>query len=126
MRYSEAMRLGAMASGQAFYKLCDEAGNTCAQGAVLLARGITDFREGRAWMRPDIQDFVQFLKTDAICPVRSERNYVCNIIAFLNNDQRWSRERIADWVATIEPREEPRPETVQVEPSLATDLAQVR
>jgi len=35
-------------------------------------------------------------------------------------------EQAVDWIRSVEPREEPCPESVQAEPSLATDLAQVR
>lgn len=101
MKLSEAIRLGAMSTKQAFnaYTREDGDGNivaTCALSAAGYAVG-------------------KFVATDEDFPVcryitsppadtlfSSSLDYVSGIIVNLNDLQLWSRERIADWVETVE------------------------
>ena len=111
MKLSEAIRLGAMATGRAsgdFYKN----GNTCALGAAFYAIGGLEYTDNTAmpymgldtpfgpwgWMHTRI----------ARCPGCENVSSVRYLIPHLNNNigHSWSRERIAAWVATIEPQEE--------------------
>lgn len=98
MKLSTAIRLGAMLKPQGFGKyLEDEA--TCALGAALDARGVfgTHFRESEL--------FPIILILSPGCPICDERSYggdVGSTIFHLNDDHLWTRERIADWVETVE------------------------
>jgi len=66
---------------------------TCALGAALLADGHLDV----------------FAITPAVpcpaCGVVGERG-ISQIVGHLNDQHRWTREAIADWVATVEPADE--------------------
>lgn len=104
MKLSEAIRLGSMLGPQTFHQL-HRANATCARGAALLAIGIKDWAENdevahTEWpilfeMRPE-------LKSCEICG----KEYVAELLVFaithLNDQHRWTRERIADWVEQIE------------------------
>lgn len=108
MQLSEAIFLGSKLSKQAFGVLCDHDGGTCAYGAALKAIGGKGI--AREW--PWIADVTHTMP----CPECGEVESVGAIPStHLNDMHRWTRERIADWVATVEPREEPTscPETVQ-------------
>ena len=115
MRLSEAIRLGAMLRPQVSGSLFKD-GGSCVLGAMLEATG-TEYDE----------DF--HLYTAALYarwPWSKEKRFTCpecdwldwqgnkhahleSVLIHLNNsnfmDHRWTRERIADWVATIEPTE---------------------
>lgn len=97
---SEYMRLGAMLRPQAFGCLFDGVG-TCANGAALEAMGWKPNRDSLdAWDARE--DLVPILQTVAIDPIGGYPTYVGLIIVDLNNIHRWTRERIADWVESIE------------------------
>ena len=102
MTLSEAIRLGSMTGGQAFGTMKDMHGNTCALGAAREAVGVT------AWLAMKCQ----LMRYPAQCPV-------CNIpcvvsfgglldyslygtIGHLNDEHRWTRLQIANFVETIE------------------------
>ena len=100
MRLSEAIRLGAMIRGQAFGFFFQD-GQSCAFGAALeavgtpygaweLAADVIRDRWPWTWARV------------AACPDCGESEPVRVLIAHLNNDHRWTRARIAEWVETIE------------------------
>jgi hypothetical protein len=102
MRLSDAIRLGAMIRPQAFFGLFKD-GGSCALGAALEA-----IRGDEA----DMEGFLhQFSDTAAIgvvlCPGcepgRRQYGPLDAVVAHLNDFHRWSRERIADWVASCEP-----------------------
>ena len=101
MKLSEAIRLGSMMGPQCFgYMRLGEA--TCALGAAYKALD-DSVRE------VSMTDIYPWLAKKIICPVDycSGITEVIFIIAqHLNDDHRWTRERIADWVATVEPKEE--------------------
>jgi len=95
MKLSEAIRLGAMLHKQGFYEwrtrdtVTDEIVATCALGAAGAA-GYFDVHQVPRWI--------------ADCPACSVRGaMICSILAHLNDHHQWTREAIADWVATVEP-----------------------
>jgi hypothetical protein len=99
MKLSEAIRLGAMMKPQCFHRLYDEiTGGSCAFGAALDAVGGKYAEIPIEWFSSGA--------FHAVCPEcdntqRSDR-YAGNTIAHLNDEHWWSRERIADWVHTLE------------------------
>jgi len=107
MKLSEAIRLGAMirpkADGWFFLD-----GASCAQGAALEACGTPYDDDFTAQL--NFHFTVQLLwpwagQREACCPVCDRQQSVKGIIAHLNNrsGHSWTREAIADWVATVEP-----------------------
>ena len=110
MQLSVAIRLGAMLRPQAFNGV-DDGETACAMNAACLAAGIcmdTVYDYNNAW--PVNQKKVK-------CPECGHNGSVGFIITcHLNDQHRWTRERIADWVATIEPQEV-ESETTPVEAS---------
>lgn len=100
MRLSEAIRLGAMLKPQAFGTLWRGVGS-CALGAAYDALGCAPFEFPR-----EIERFAA--QTIAVCPACES----CwgpwpplsgvAVIGHLNDDHRWTREQIADWVARVE------------------------
>jgi hypothetical protein len=108
MRLSDAIRLGVMLKpAQAFYVLYDPAtGASCALGAAADALGLLDTTRRNAYTvgakGPDTWRWMQHGSFE--CPACEGRDDDAQaLIIHLNNDHRWTRERIADWVATIEP-----------------------
>ena len=101
LRLSEAIKLGAMDGPQCFdvYEQLD--GATCAIGAALKAIG--DKSE-------DYCAVVFWPWLDSVCVRCPECSaYQTSpevVMAHLNDTHRWTREEIADWVATIEPVEQ--------------------
>lgn len=123
MKFSEAIRKGAaMRPAQAFYVLFDRATNgTCAIGAAADAIGLLDtthynrFLDGQKppqdwrWIRDRVAtcpacaaDSRMWVEFDTIPTILT----VQPVIRHLNNEHRWTREQIADWVAVIEADEE--------------------
>jgi hypothetical protein len=99
MKLSEAIRLGAMMKPQAFIVGGD---GTCALQAALDAIGMDTSRPSE---RTDAI-WPQALSRMSACPECKARATVAYIIPIhLNDRHRWTRERIADWVATVEPQE---------------------
>lgn len=100
MRLSEAIRLGSMMRPQGFgYFLKD--GRTCAFGAAYEAIGV-EFNQMGA-LNP-VFDWAHEVET--CCPECEMPEYAAIIVTHLNDFHRWTRERIADFVATVEPPEE--------------------
>jgi hypothetical protein len=105
---SEAIRLGAMLGKQCFGRLhwSKKGGvhrRSCAIGSALDATGIKT---------PDALDlaYPRLLTIYRPCPIGCPRTTrfsadTCGVIAHLNDDHRWTREQIADWVESLE-REE--------------------
>jgi hypothetical protein len=99
MRPSEAIRLGSMLHPQGFkaYEQTRRINGqlvtqTCAIGAGLAADPSFD-EVGLAGIAP------------VRCPECADRGTVPAIIIHLNDDHRWTRERIADWLEPIENRQ---------------------
>jgi hypothetical protein len=79
---------------------------TCAWGAAYLALGILGKAITRD-LRADPRVIWPWTKTKVVnCPICWERVHViAGISDHLNDSHFWTRERIAEWVATIEPLE---------------------
>ena len=106
MKLSEAIRLGATMQpkrkGHCAILYMDNKG-TCALGAAAQAMGlhIPTLAEGYI----PIWAMWPWLQTMSTHPVTGERVEATKNIWMLNDTDDWTRERIADWVATIEPKE---------------------
>jgi hypothetical protein len=103
LKLSGAIRLGAMLKPQGFGdRSADADGITsCALGAAYDAAGIMDAH--RVWddlavLFPILERFVGDVK----CPVCDDLGEHDSAIPHLNDDHKWTREQIADWVETIE------------------------
>ncbi len=91
MKLSEAMRLGAMLKPQGF-TLWRTADTACALDAVALATGTKVTLLYHAF---------RILDRRAICADScgdTKRFDLGTMIVHLNDDHRWTRERIADWI----------------------------
>lgn len=101
MKLSEAIRLGAMLKPQAFHGEPNRP-ESCAMTAACEAAGIgtglvSDYIEEWPWLG-DLGG----------CPVCRHGGRISYVIACCLNDRhKWTRERIADWVAAIEPPDAP-------------------
>jgi hypothetical protein len=107
MKLSEAIRLGSMMKPQAFGATRDGDGS-CALGTALDAVGMTAAHYTdvmREW--PHTMDIVSN-------PVHGRQMMLMSAIRELNDCERWTRERIADFVESIEAQSE-TPTTVEVE-----------
>jgi hypothetical protein len=110
MKLSEAIKLGALMRGRgtgvdSFYGYNNV---TCAMGAALDALGVT-MQERKENKRSTYERW-PWISQRQTCPDCGKRAEVVYIIAtHLNDDHGWTRERIADWVATVEPAEVPQP-----------------
>ena len=124
MKLSEAIRLGAMLKPQAFGGVNSTKG-TCALGAAFEAAGLPiqygavvgglnsrSHLGSPTWhvvVPPAWFDLGQQITT---CPECSFNNAISEVIPHLNDHHKWTRERIADWVATIEAQREQQAELV--------------
>jgi hypothetical protein len=100
MKLSEAILLGAMMSPQAFRALFRDEG-ACALGAALLAVGPISEPAIRSVLKR--WPWAMTVSTD--CPGCGHSCPVFGVITHLNDTHRWTREQIAEWVASIEPAE---------------------
>ena len=120
MKLSEAMKLGAMLRPQVKH-IRHGLDGTCALGAIedaindMAAILSTPYSYELPEGYTTAEDEFPFLSEEAIHPVLGYKGEVNGIIADLNNHHGWTRERIADWVATIEPAEEVDTKVVQEE-----------
>jgi hypothetical protein len=113
MKLSEAIRLGAMMRPQAFSCYTDGIG-TCVWGAANEAIGLPAnhgfFETEGEWSVAD---------QASRCPIaKCVRRFrvVSSIIQHLNDEHRWTREKIADWVETIEAQHDtPQPAAIEVQ-----------
>jgi hypothetical protein len=112
MRLSEAILLGSTIRPQTFGRVFDTHGS-CAFGAALEAAGAKYQPEGLStadeFLNYDVRKLWTWLvNSSEPCP---DCGKVAGfgtrevIAAHLNDAHRWSRERIAEWVSTIEPPE---------------------
>lgn len=113
LRLSEAIRLGSMLGPQSFGTLFCEDGGSCALGAALRAIGsdISPHWKAIGPKLPLLLARADHPFNDAIQSVYVSRvdqqsevyeGTLWSVIVSLNNTHRWTRERIADWVETIE------------------------
>lgn len=119
LKLSEAIRLGAMLKPQG-YQLYQRNGASCALGAAMDALGI----QAEEQMSSAFTEFATLrLCTHEVAEFPPGCSDECrwshpfrmgDLIVHLNDDHRWTREQIADWVETIEQREaeKAQPETV--------------
>jgi hypothetical protein len=94
MRLSEAIRLGAMLRPQAFGKMFRTVRGemrSCALGAAAEALGESPY-----------DSFAPLFDAMRMCPMGCGWTSVGSLIPHLNDEHRWTRERIADWVETVE------------------------
>lgn len=115
MPLHEAIRLGAMTTHQIFNAMRLEVEGdtigTCALGAAYVAGGLT--------AQDNMMEHWPILKRFNVCPVAgclftrngSAVHNVARLITHLNDNHRWTREHIANWVESITlPTELPQPE----------------
>ena len=109
LKLSEAMRLGATLAPQGFYKLKNSLGATCAIGAAFEAVGFVPTRIDS--YGPWIYLGNQGKAGDFRCPAcRGDCGYPVAVITHLNDEHRWTREQIADFVeANYEQAASPTP-----------------
>lgn len=101
MQLSEAIRLGAMLGPQGYGNL-----GACALRAASDAVGVAARCDG-GLAYTVLRARWPILNKNARCPhprcLSISANEVIRVIYHLNDDHHWTRERIADWVATVEP-----------------------
>lgn len=116
MKLSEAIRLGAMATVQGFGAdsiFSDDA--PCALGAARLAAGIQQPSESIVF--PELMRHWPVLAKRTSCPeCRKHDEVAIGTVWHLNDEHKWSRERIADWVESIEPQDVPASLPLSEEP----------
>jgi hypothetical protein len=112
MKLSEAIRLGSMLKPQGDGVLFDEGGGSCALGAACDALGVERHDQSRFMVHALEVEWPMLLKA-AKCPAcsfikgiirrwREEEFDLEDVIIHLNDDHGWTRQRIADWIATME------------------------
>src|SRR5690348_3552204 len=102
MKLSEAIRLGATLRPQGFGRFIAD-GKSCAWGAAYEAIG----SEGGP-TAVDPSEWFWFYTIPFNCPeCGADERKTGDVIIHLNDFHHWTRERIADWVATIEPQDAP-------------------
>lgn len=116
LRLSEAIRLGSTMKPQGFFGFHPNGGTqSCALGAAGDAIGIT-----LVTIAPLPKEWCDLNRIHPLppCPVdgcSGVRITFLGTIAHLNDDHRWTRERIADWVELHEPLPQPEKETLHEE-----------
>lgn len=112
MRLSEAIILGASLHPQDFNVLgkIDHDNvllSTCALGAAMEAISLSVVDALVFGIAP-LVDVYPWLRLFGTCPQPScqHSNHFYSIIAHLNDIHKWTREQIAEWVSTVEPKEE--------------------
>lgn len=105
MKLSDAIKAGAKAKPQAF-GVTYRNGRTCALGAALDAIGQLDPDDERKNDYLNVCNHFPFASAHATHPVDPTRSsyLVLSAIRELNDEFRWTRERIAKWVARVEKR----------------------
>jgi hypothetical protein len=105
MKLSEAIRLGAMLQPQGFGVLKDDRGRTCALGAALSACNLMSDRDPYGREIPQTT-WPELCQGHVLCQVCERRMLdTFDLVTHLNDDHRWTRAAIAEWVATLEPAE---------------------
>lgn len=134
LRLSEAIRLGSMlrpqTRGNLYYHYRGEI-RSCAYGAALEAAGLIapavnvdtssdalDIKAEELWpvmtnavLKCPASGRTALARTEYYYDLQNARDgvQVVGIIQHLNDSHRWTRERIADWVVTVEPAADPEP-----------------
>jgi len=102
MKLSEAIMLGSLSvpQGSGNESLFSD-NSRCALGAARLAMGLTGKGEVNAYR--ELTDLWPWIGNDEECPRCHREGTARAIIWHLNDVHSWPRERIASWVASIEP-----------------------
>ena len=107
MKLSEAIRLGAMLRPQGHGGLRKSQGGvlaTCALGAACDAVGIAiDASGSNMEAYAALRARWPILREPVMHPEDGNMERMLEITYLLNDISKWSRERIADWVETVEP-----------------------
>lgn len=110
LKLPEAMRLGAMVEPQVFGIRATAVGSCAVGSAMKAATGSHWGSLGSIWPWADV--------INPPCPACGLHPVnLGTAIVHLNDEHRWTREQIADWVATIESQQEaaqPTPELAEV------------
>jgi hypothetical protein len=105
MKLSAAILLGSTMSPQAFREFQDKNGSRCAVGAALAAIG----KPIKAKIAVGVAEasWPWLTRHDAfVCPgCHGVWRHVLGLIMHFNDVHGWTRERIAEWVATVEPQD---------------------
>jgi hypothetical protein len=105
MKLSAAILLGSTLSPQAFAEFEDDNGSRCALGAALAAIGnpiqIGNGFRAAAESWPWIEPYGEFHCPDC----DGVASQALSLIVHINDGHKWTRERIAEWVATVEPQD---------------------
>lgn len=124
MKLSDAISLGATMHGQAFGALCDThyscvmsqpistTVRTCALGAAAVA---VNWLERVRMNFGLLEQLFPILGATGWCPQCGCVHNLVTIISHINDEHRWSRERIAEFVATFESAEIPAETEVPAE-----------
>lgn len=124
MKLSEAIRLGSMLKPQGFGALHSFRSRwfrrsevaSCALGAAVDAAGCPTRPISNSTGLPtrgtaiptvsvEVPSSWAFLLATWACSACYKIDRIDRLITHLNDDHRWTREQVADWVATIEPQE---------------------
>lgn len=108
MKLSEAIRLGAMLRPQVFGVTADDVG-TCALGGALEAIGRGHLKYHDSPTHWPVAGAV------VVHPVQGYDHVLFGVARSLNDEHRWTREQIADWVETIEQQQDQPATPVAVE-----------
>lgn len=118
MRLSDAIRLGAMLKPQAVGTTKGDGGQSCALQAACESVGVASIWDIQACYAafPVLMDWAQ-------CPECRDTFMLDATVIHLNDEHHWTRERIADWVQTLEApapalsSEAATPRSVAIDPS---------
>lgn len=126
MKLSEAIRLGAMASKQGFGENSIWGEERCALGAACLAMGVETPRAHEMYIA--LRMAYPWLSTHFLPPVNDAKvsRDAMQIVWSLNDLFNWTRERIADWVETVEPSEAPEVSEAVLTETLLQDCTRAR
>lgn len=96
LRYSEAIRLGSVLGPQGFGLSTNRRdGSLCANDAAMAAANLISIFQ------------FPVAEREIACPVCELTNMLAGVVAVcLNDEHEWSRERIADWVESVEREQE--------------------
>lgn len=107
MKLSEAIRMGSMVvpqtHGEYYIGEWPNPVAACAMGAAFIAVGDKTCSDHKHWPWMRVSKWHN-------CPSPSQCRLgydgpVLSVVLHLNDEHGWTRERIADWVATVEPKE---------------------
>ena len=103
MTLSEAIRLGAMTGSQAFSVMETHDGATCALGAACRAAGFGRGNDRFSAMRNTWPILAQIARCPALVDGCDTVDAALeSVIIYLNDEAKWSREHIADFVLKLE------------------------